>query len=195
LIPQSEFNLALAVVLHAIPDEKPSMPAICSLLMEFTSDREMRLIGTDGEVIVVCCLELEHLVPAGAVFRIDKEDTGRLVADFPADSTERITLCIFGETLIVTAGAKCASMENLPAEPTYPNYRKAMTYKQCPSVARPFDLHYLHDALAALAPLCDLVSVDINGLLGPGYIDAVIPEGQFECLRSVRIGIDQRRGV
>ena len=50
MIPQNEFHLALAVVLHAIPDEKAVMPSITSMLMEFTSDRELRLVGTDGEV-------------------------------------------------------------------------------------------------------------------------------------------------
>jgi len=195
MIPQSEFHHALAVALHAVPDDKPTMPALQCVLIEFITDREMRMVGTDGERIVVCSLVLDHLQPAGSSFRLAPQAARDMLCDLPvplcADSTNRVTLCVFGDTLCASAGEACATAERLADGLEYPAYRKVLTHNTRPAVPRPFDRRYLAEALVALEPLAVSVMIDINGLRGPGYIDAVL-RGGLECIAAVRVGISEQ---
>lgn len=194
MIPQFDFYHALAVTLHAVPDNKPTMPALQCLLIEFVGEAEMRLVGSDGERIVVTSLAVEHQQPVGSSFRMSPLDVrvmlGVFPADVPAAPDGMVTLAVFGDTFIATAGEACATAERVDL-PEYPDYRKVMTYNECAVDTRPFYLQYLQEALAALAHIGESVWVHINGLRGPGYIDAAVSD-RFTAIEAVRVGISAR---
>jgi hypothetical protein len=188
MIPQSEWHAALTAVLHGVPLSHPKHPALACVLVEFADVSELRLIGSDGERITVVCLTVEHGQPVNGTFQIPVIEARGMLDIFPPDAEARVTLCFMGNTLMVTNQLAVAGCEHAVCSTKYPEYRKVMHYKRCPPDPRWFNRQFMIDALACMDGLADTVGLHINGLVGPGYIDAVLRDG-LECITSIRVGL------
>lgn len=147
------------------------------------------MVGSDGERIVVVCMAVEHGRPVNGTFQIPVTEARGMLDIFPVGSEARITLCFMGDQLLVTNQEAVAGCENAVCSTPYPPYKKVMHNRRCQPDPRWFNRRFVIEALTALDGLADTVGLQINGLVGPGYIDAVLPEGQFECINAVRIGL------
>ena len=180
MIPQYEFYQALRIALSMVPDSHPKLPELASLLIECSLDGELRLVGSDGERIVVVRLHCQHGQPAKTAMRVSRAEAESVLA-YPFNSEPQITLCFMGETLMITDGVQCATCTALPGP--YPDYRAVMHHKPGDKGPRAFRRADLAEGLAILE--ADTVTLDINGLLGPGYIKWVAGEG---AIKSVVMG-------
>jgi hypothetical protein len=184
MIPQYDFYQALHIALSMVPDSHPSLPALASLLVECGRADELKLVGSDGERIVVVTLAVAHGQAAGTSMRLAPGEARDMLAlwSCPPEINHRLTLCFMGGLLMVTDGVQCATRTALPGE--YPDYQAVMHHKSAPPGARTFRRADMAEALAILEPVADLVRVNVNGLLGPGYIEA---EGKG-AIKSVVMG-------
>jgi DNA polymerase III sliding clamp (beta) subunit (PCNA family) len=170
MIPQHEFYQALRIALSMVPDSHPKLPELASLLIECSLDGELRLVGSDGERIVVVKLRCEHGQEPKTAMRVSRAEAESMVLTLRfLTGANDLTFCWMGETLMITDGVACATCTALPG--AYPDYRAVMHHKPGDKGPRAFRRADLAEALAILEPLTDTVELYVNGLLGPGYIE------------------------
>lgn len=187
MIPQYEFYQALRIALSMVPDTCGKYPPLASLLVECSDVTELRLVGSDGERIVVVALEVAHGQPVGTTLQLIPTEARSMMDTFQPTSPEsRMTVCFMGNTLMVTNGAEVAACNVIPPDP-YPDYRGIMEHSNPIAEQPAFSLSDLSDALAVLDGRATRVRIAVNGLYRPCYLEAELVEG-LTAIKSVRMG-------